>query len=86
MYGKFGKPIYPTPADKTWLKSRKQLFDEIFLLSPELTLGQLRVSIVRWRTEEDVRVKDDDENEGSADAIDERALLAYRRSLKGTTK
>ena len=62
-----------------------RLFDEIFLLSPELTLGQLRVSIVRWRTE-DVRVKDDDENEGSADAIDERALLAYRRSLKGTTK
>ena len=63
-----------------------RLFDEIFLLSPELTLGQLRVSIVRWRTEEDVRVKDDDENEGSTDAIDERALLAYRRSLKGTTK
>ena len=63
-----------------------KLFDEIFLLSPELTLGQLRVSIVRWRTEEDVRVKDDDENEGSADAIDERALLAYWRSLKGTTK
>ena len=63
-----------------------KLFDEIFLLSPELTLGQLRVSIVRWRTEEDVRVKDDDENEGRADTIDERALLAYRRSLKGTTK
>lgn len=62
-----------------------KLFDEIFLLSPELTLGQLRVSIVRWRTEEDVRVKDD-ENEGCADAIDERALLAYQRSLKGTTK